>query len=86
MGDKIMMEVIRRTDIDLLPIDPYATNPFKGQPMAQLIPSMRQQIAEGRAEIEMEAQAIMAHAPQPDAPVKPAAPAISTDNQEFEPF
>jgi hypothetical protein len=34
----------------------------------------------------MESQAIMAHAPQPDAPVKPAAPAISTDNNEFEPF
>jgi len=52
MGDKIFMETIRRIDIDLLPMDSYKQHPFKGKPMDILIPHMRQQIAEGKAEID----------------------------------
>jgi hypothetical protein len=52
MGDKIFMEVVRKTDIDLLPLSPYAITPFQGTPLDQLIPAMRQQIGEGKAEME----------------------------------
>lgn len=52
MGDKIWMEMVRKTDIDLLPMLPYSEQPFKGRPLDELIPAMRQQIGEGKAEME----------------------------------
>lgn len=55
MGDRIFAEIMRRVDVDSMPIEPYRTAPFKGHPLSELIPHMRQQIAEGKAEIDFEA-------------------------------
>lgn len=52
MADKIFIELARKTDIDLLPTEPYKLTPFRGEPLSALIPAMRQQIGEGRAEME----------------------------------
>lgn len=52
MGDKIFMETIRRTDIDLLPMDPHALIPYRGKPLSELIEVWRDQLATGKAEIE----------------------------------
>lgn len=52
MGDKIFMEVIRRIEPSMLPMNPYKAAPFKGRPLDELLPVMRQQIAEGKAEID----------------------------------
>jgi hypothetical protein len=52
MGDKIWMEMVRKIDVDLLPMLPYQEQPFKGRPLDELIPAMRQQIGEGKAEME----------------------------------
>lgn len=56
MGDKLFMEALRRgPDLAFLPIDPYASFPFRGRPLDELIPMMRQQIGEGKAEMEFAA-------------------------------
>lgn len=52
MADKLFMEMIRRIDVDCLPVDPYKSAPFQGTPLDALLPAMRQQIGEGRAEME----------------------------------
>lgn len=52
MGDKIFMEVIRRIEPSMLPMNPYKAAPFRGKPLDELLPAMRQQIAEGKAEID----------------------------------
>lgn len=55
MADKIFIEMARKTDVDILPFDAYAEKPFRGKPLSELIPAMRQQIAEGKAEMEFAA-------------------------------
>lgn len=79
MGDKIFMETIRRTEIDLLPMDPHAIIPYRGKPLTALIEVWRSQIAEGKSEIEFESaekrhelgRAAMAAAANTPPPVQP---------------
>lgn len=88
MGDRMFGELIRRIKSpDLLPMDPYRLRPFKGTPLDVLIPAMRQQIGEGKAEIDMQAtetrqelgRAAMAAAAATPPPIQPPADDFRTD-------
>ena len=88
MGDRIFAEVMRRTDVDSMPIDPYKIAPFRGTPLSELIPAMRQQIAEGKAEIDFEAaEARMALGAKAAAtPPAPEVPEIENGQDDTLPF
>jgi hypothetical protein len=84
MADKIFMEAIRRTDVDSMPLDPYAAKPFKGRPLDELLPHMRHQIGEGKAEIEVAETEAKQHLTQPVAqPQMPVDEPAADDTMPF---